>query len=304
MIVHSRWLFTAPNGKVFHAGPSKMMHWISVEGEGWTNEAGLRGNDNSMNGNAVMYDIGKILCLGGAPDYEQAAQSNSDAIVIDINDGSSVRVQQVESMHYSRTMFNSVVLPNGFVVVIGGVNKARLYSEVGAIMKVEMWNPDSQQFQLIADIDIPRAYHASALLLKDGRVLAAGGGLCGDCAENQFNGQILTPPYLYDDNGALATRPVIDDAPAEAFPGDTIDVATNTAINHLVLMRLSASTHSINNDIRRIPLDVTLTGVNQYSTQLPEAATVCLPGPYFLFAVDANGVPSIATTLVIGTAQR
>lgn len=257
-----------------------------------------------MNGNAVMYDVGKILCLGGAPDYEQDAQSNSDAFVIDINNGSSVNVQRVGSMHYTRTMSNSVALPNGSVIVIGGVEKARIYSEDGAVFATEMWNPEDQQFHLLSDIDIPRTYHSSALLLKDGRVLVAGGGLCGDCNANRPNGQVLTPPYLYDSNGYFASRPVIIGAPVNALPGDSIAVVTGSPINQLVLMRLSAATHSVNTDARRIPLVVTATGTHIYSAQLPESPAVALPGPYYLFALDANGVPSIATTLIIETVSR
>lgn len=40
------WLWAAPNGKVFHAGPpGEDMHWIDVEGSGSYTDAGRRGND-------------------------------------------------------------------------------------------------------------------------------------------------------------------------------------------------------------------------------------------------------------------
>lgn len=56
----------APNGKVFHAGPSVSMHWIDTAGGGSITAAFDRGDDtDSMNGNAVMYEIGKILKIGG-----------------------------------------------------------------------------------------------------------------------------------------------------------------------------------------------------------------------------------------------
>lgn len=297
-----RWLFAAPNGNIFHAGPSKMMHWISVEGSGSTEEVGMRGNDYSMNGNAIMYDIGKLLCFGGAPNYEQNTPSHADAFVIDLNNGSTVQVQQVGSLNYARAMMSSAVLPTGAVVVAGGIQNAQLFSEDTAIMTAEIWDPDDQQFYPIADLEVPRTYHSSGLLLKDGRVLIAGGGLCGQCDVNRMNGQILSPPYLYDSSGNLATRPVIENAPDTAFPGDAIAVTTNTAIDRIALVRLSAATHSTNNDLRRIPLALTPSGTaNTYMAQLPSSPAVCLPGSYFLFAMDANGVPSIATTIMIGT---
>lgn len=44
------WLFQAPNGKIFHAGPSVMTHWITTEGPGSIVDAALRGTHDAMNG--------------------------------------------------------------------------------------------------------------------------------------------------------------------------------------------------------------------------------------------------------------
>lgn len=33
------WLFEAPNGKIFHAGPAKQMHWIDLTGDGTVTES-------------------------------------------------------------------------------------------------------------------------------------------------------------------------------------------------------------------------------------------------------------------------
>lgn len=71
------WLVTAPNGKIFHAGPSRQMHWIDVEGNGTITPSVLRGDDtDAMNGNAVMFDIGKILKVGGSSSYENTPGSH------------------------------------------------------------------------------------------------------------------------------------------------------------------------------------------------------------------------------------
>jgi hypothetical protein len=54
---------------VFHAGPSSGMNWITNLGGGGTiAPAGTRGG-TAMNGNAVMYAAGKILCVGGSSSY-------------------------------------------------------------------------------------------------------------------------------------------------------------------------------------------------------------------------------------------
>ena len=40
------WLWPASNGRIFHAGPSEMMHWIDVDNGGSMVNAGLRGSDS------------------------------------------------------------------------------------------------------------------------------------------------------------------------------------------------------------------------------------------------------------------
>lgn len=66
------------------------------------------------------------------------------------------------------------------------------------------------------------------------------------------------------------------------------------------LVRAGAVTHSVNNDARRIPLNSIKTGNTKFSVYLPSSSAVCLPGTYFLFAMNAAGVPSIAATVTIG----
>jgi len=62
------WLFGDSGGTVFHAGPSKQMNWITTTGSGSITGAGNRSDSqDALNGNAGMYDIGKILRLVEPP---------------------------------------------------------------------------------------------------------------------------------------------------------------------------------------------------------------------------------------------
>lgn len=190
------WLFTAPSGLVFHAGPARRMHWIDTSGSGSVKDSVVRGDDtDAMNGNAVMFDTGKILTIGGAPNYDTGAASNR-AYVIDVNDEAAVTVQRTGDMAHRQTLHNSVVLPTGAVVVIGGMPAVYLFSDRDAILDAEIWHPETGVFTKLSSMRIPRTYHSIAILLKDGRILAAGGGLCGSCAANHQDMEILTPPYL------------------------------------------------------------------------------------------------------------
>jgi galactose oxidase len=119
------WLFTAPNGKIFHAGPSKITHYISLDGDGAIKEKLRCGSDHTMNGNVVMFDIGKILTLGGSPDYEfLPATAEAHMITLDPNGSDNVSVEWVQDLLYPQAMANLVVLHNGNMVVVGGMVRA------------------------------------------------------------------------------------------------------------------------------------------------------------------------------------
>ena len=291
------WLFPAPNGQVLHAGPSAAMNWIDTQGVGKITPAGTRGDDAySQSGNAVMYDIGKILKVGGAGAYE-GQNANNRAYVIDVNAGVSVR--KVAPMAFSRIFSNGVVLPNGQVLVIGGHTFGKPWADDTSVLPPELWDPATETFTQLPIIGAPRNYHSVALLLPDARVLSAGGGLCGGCATNHPNAQILTPHYLLNDDGSAATRPVINTAPATATHGTSVGVSTNSAIAAFSLVRMGSTTHTVNNDQRRIPLQFSSTGTNAYSLAIPPNPGVVVPGYYMLFAMNAAGVPSVSKIIQV-----
>jgi|GEM_PF-712894 len=302
------WMFAQSGGWVFQAGPSAQMNWITTSGTGTIQSAGDRGSDPySVNGNAVLYDIGKILKVGGAPAYQQPTSgtiyATNSAYLIDISAGVGVAptVTQLTPMTYERAFSNSVVLPNGQVVVIGGQSIPEPFTDSSAILVPEIWNPATQKFSLLNPMQTPRTYHSTAILLPDGRVFVGGGGQCGTgCPQNHLNAEILTPPYLLNVNGTAATRPTIVSATTSASPGGTLSVTTGGPVSSFVLMRLSATTHTVNNDQRRIPLTVQTTyGAQSYTLALPADPGVLLPGYYMLFVLNSSGVPSVSTTVQI-----
>ena len=302
------WLFAQAGGAVFQAGPSKQMNWITTAGTGTIKGAGRRGTSaDAMNGNAVMYGIGKILTLGGATAYQDAGsavdvQATKRAYTVNISRGphKPVIVHRTSNMAYARAFSNSVVLPNGDVLVVGGQQHPQPFTDTGAALSPELWNPVTGRFKVMAPEAMPRAYHSVAVLLPDGRVFSGGGGLCGDtCTTNHPDGQIFSPPYLFNANGSAARRPVIKTAPARAATGSAIRVTTNSATPRFALIRLSAVTHSVNNDQRLIPLRPGKVRGRTYTLRLPSSKGVLLPGPYMLFALNARGTPSVAKIVFI-----
>jgi len=296
------WLWAAPNGKIFHAGPGETMHWFDVAGNGSSTVVGQRGDDvYSMNGATVMFDVGKILKFGGSISYSGGTPSSDNAYVIDINDENNVTVTATANNAEEGRIFPSaVVLPNGEVMILGGMETSVPFSDNGAHLSAEIYNPTTNSFRTVVDMAIPRTYHSAGILMQDGRVFMGGGGLCNTCNTNHPDAEIYSPPYLFNSSGNLAVRPTVS-APELAFYDSTLNVTGSTDITDFAFIRLSSATHSVNNEQRRVP--VTFTGSNgNYQIDMPNA-NLMPPGNYMLFALNANGVPSISETVLVADAN-
>ncbi|MFI0204883.1 MULTISPECIES: discoidin domain-containing protein [Streptomyces] len=293
------WLHATSGGKVLQLGPSKQMNWITTTGRGSTTSAGTRADSqDAMTGNAVAYDIGKLLTLGGSPAYEKTPATRR-AYTVGIT-GSQVQAARTGDMEHARAFSNSVVLPDGKVAVFGGQGYPVPFSDATSVLAPELWDPATGSFTPLATMAVPRNYHSVANLLPDGRIFSGGGGLCGDCATNHADGAIFTPPYLLAADGSPKPRPAITaGVPPRTAPGTSLTVSTDGPVASFVLMRAAAATHSTDNDQRRVPLVSTAAGGGSYTVSIPADTGVVLPGTYMLFALDAQGVPSIGRFVTI-----
>ncbi|MFF8837304.1 discoidin domain-containing protein [Streptomyces sp. NPDC015130] len=293
------WLYATSGGKVLQLGPSKQMNWITTAGTGSITSAGTRADSqDAMTGNAVAYDIGKLLTLGGSPAYEKSPATRR-AYTVSI-DGGQVRSARTGDMANARAFGNSVVLPDGKVAVFGGQSYPVPFSDATSVLTPELWDPATGRFTPLASMAVPRNYHSVANLLPDGRIFSGGGGLCGDCATNHADGAVFTPPYLLNTDGSPKPRPAITGGvPPRVAAGTSLTVTTSRPVASFVLMRAAAATHSTDNDQRRVPLTSTAAGTGTYKVSVPADKGVVLPGTYMLFALDAQGVPSTARFLTV-----
>ncbi|MFL1484676.1 malectin domain-containing carbohydrate-binding protein [Marinobacter sp. LN3S78] len=285
------FMHVAPNGRVFQSGPMQTMHWFDTAGQGDIEQIGARlgGDQARMFGSAVMYDIGKILITGGN-DASQEEPSSNKAITVDLN-GAAPVIQETTPMQHRRTFQDSVVLPDGRVMVIGGTTVAKLWNDEGSILQPEIWNPDTGEWTPVNSLTVPRNYHSTALLMKDGRVFTGGGGACGACDANHQDAQFYSPDYLFNADGSLASRPEILQAPLQVIAGAQMTINTSEAIAEFNMIRLQGTTHSINTDQRFVPLAFD-GGSGSYSVEVNPNPNVMIPGYYWLFAVNDEGVPS------------
>ncbi|KAH8723245.1 hypothetical protein GQ44DRAFT_774295 [Phaeosphaeriaceae sp. PMI808] len=301
------WLFPWKNGSVFQAGPSKAMNWYFTDGQGGVTPAGVRDPANdAMCGVNVMYDIGKIFSAGGSQYYDRAP-GLSVAHLISIDQvGAPAMVETLPNMKHARAFANVVVLPDGKVLVTGGQGYAQGFTDREPVLTPELFDPVTKTFSELSPEAIPRNYHSVSILLADGTVFSGGGGLCWDdgtgasqrCRNtvDHPNGQIFTPPYLTTG----APRPVISNlANSLTAPGGELKLTMEGAADGIAfsLIRIGSVTHNINSDQRRVPLVSQSTNGSEVVLKLPTDSGIVLPGAWYLFAVSAQGVPSVAKTV-------
>jgi len=234
-----------------------------------------------------------------------------------------------ESMKFPRTYHTATLLPDGKVLVSGGVscpgriniqtvdNNGIPTCSAGQVLSPELWDPQTGKWTTMNKHNDVRAYHSIAALLPDGRVLVGGGGLPGAVGETGQFGlpiidvdqdharlfghhsiEIFSPPYLFDANGNPAARPVITTTPPVSVTyGETFFLGTSSAglQPKVSLVRLPSVTHGTNQDQRLVSIDpVPVMGGIQVT--IPTSPSKVPPGHYMLFVMN-NGVPSIAAII-------
>jgi YVTN family beta-propeller protein len=290
-------LIPTSNGKVLLAGPTVNMAWIDTTGNGSSVPAGVRGDDiPAFGGPVVMYEAGKILKVGGST-WNNGTPASATAYIIDTTAGTA-NVTKMPSMAYPRLYSNSVVLPNGQVLVIGGQTFSQEFSDSYAVLAPELFDPQTQTFTVLPAMSIARNYHSIALLLPDGRVISAGGGLC-NCSADHTDMQIMSPPYLFNTDGTAATQPVILSAPTVVGYGTSAAVLTDSPVTAFSLVRVGSTTHTVNNGQRRVSLAFTPGLNNTYQINLPSNPGILIPGQWMLFALNAQGTPSVAAIISV-----
>jgi galactose oxidase-like protein/fibronectin type III domain protein/Kelch motif protein len=290
------YMFVAPNGKVFCAGPSQTTRYLDTTGTGaWSSVA--NSNYGTRNwGSAVMYDDGKVLLMGGTPCGFYPGTSctslpTASAEIIDLNSPTPAWQYTGSMVTGGRRLFNATLLADGKVLVSGGT---RGYEDPNTqpsnpAYACEMWDPATGTWTTMASLTKIRSYHSIALLLPDGRVLSAGGTFGGASAE------IYSPPYLFH-----GSRPTITSAPSSVAYGQSFFVGTPdaTSISKVTLIALSSVTHGFNmgQRVSRPSFSQATGGLN---VTAPSNSNNIPPGYYMLFLLNSNGVPSVANIVQI-----
>jgi len=187
-------------------------------------------------------------------------------------------------------MPNTVILPDGRIMVIGG----NLYGHPeGPVLIAEIYNPETRKTRLIPGMRIPRGYHSSALLLPDGSVWVGGGEepTFWPEADTKTKIEIYRPGYFFD-----GTRPqILTQGPLEIGYGQSFSilVRSNVELVRAVLIRPGSTTHAFDFDQRYVEIEIeeqAPVGGEEYEVGLraPGDSNLALPGYYMLFVLKGK----------------
>ena len=296
----------APDGRLFMSGPAARSWFLDTAGRGtWTalvGPGGIRDNARRDYAPSVMYDVGKIVYMGGG--NNSAPQPQTPTAAVEVIDLAEPAWRTTNPMHFARRQHNATLLPDGTVLVTGGTQGVGFNDLTSGqpVREAELWDPATERWTVLAAESVDRCYHSTAILLPDATVLSAGGGEfdIGNHTPNppkdtHLNAQIFRPPYLF--RGA---RPEITAAPTTISYGETfvVETAAPEEIGNVTMVRLASVTHTdnMNQRINFLAFEVSAGGVRVTS---PGRPAICPPGHYMLFALNRAGVPSLARIIHI-----
>lgn len=242
----------------------------------------------------------RVMVIGGggpAPVTQQTPATDTCEI-LDLG-ATDPQWTLVAPMKRRRVMPDAVLLPDGHVFACNGSSAGASDNAVNPVFDAEMYDPETDTWTLLCHASVPRLYHATALLLPDGRVLTAG----TDCAWNpapynvsQLKVEVFNPPYCF------RPRPDIGYPGLYIDHGHEFDVPTTSAdaIQSAVLMRCGSVTHSFNSDQRCVGVPIVARTSTTVRLAVPSDSAVAPPGPYLVFLLDEAKTPSVGRFVLMG----
>ncbi len=292
-----------PNGNVFYSGPTTGSSMFNPATHTWTTNVAFTNSSTTRTyGSSVLLPLTpannytpRVLILGGGN------PSTASTEIIDLS-VSPLKWISGPPMSQPRIEMDATLLPNGQVLALGGsLNDEDINT---ASLKADLYNPISNTFTPAGAEVYARLYHSVSLLLPDATVWVAGGNPQRGTYESHM--EIYSPPYLFNADGTLATRPAIAGTSSSvigyngAFQLQTPDAAN---ISSVVLMRNGATTHAFDMDQRHVGLAFSA-GAGILNVAGPPNGNIAPPGYYMLFILNNAGVPSVAKMVQVSAAAN
>lgn len=128
----------------------------------------------------------------------KAPNAETSAVQADLREANVSKTEIVASLNENRASHSATVLPDGKVIIIGGLNSPQSF-----LSDAEIFNPETNQFSLLSGkMNTPRAGH-TATLLPDGKILIVGGWSKLNTAES--SAELYDPQAdVFAQTGAMA----------------------------------------------------------------------------------------------------
>jgi Domain of unknown function (DUF1929) len=290
-----------PDGRILHAGPEPET-WIfdpsaPATSPNWKYVNSTVNTEYRSYGSVVLLPLlpqtnyqPVVMTMGGMGNSVVATNTTE---LMDMSEANPMWVAG-PAMSAPRVEMNAVLLPTGKVLAIGG--SANDEQESTASRSADLYDPLTNSFTALAPNTYPHLYHSTAVLLPDASVALSG----GNPEQGKFEPhiEIYKPPYFFNADGSLATRPSLTGTPATITDGQTFTATSNGTIAAVVLVRESAATHAFDMSQRLIGLNFGTDG-QTIGIAAPPNANIAPPGPYLLFVIDKNGVPSVGKMVTV-----
>ncbi|PON93847.1 1,4-alpha-glucan-branching enzyme [Trema orientale] len=260
----------------------------------------------------------EVLICGGAPagSYTQALSRKFLAALktcarIKITDPNPTWV--LEDMPLARVMGDMTLLPTGNVLIVNGGASGTAGWELGRdpVFSPVLYRPDSgvgSRFETQNPSTIPRMYHSTAVLLRDGRVLVGGSNphvyynFSGVLFPTELSLEAFSPSYLDSQFANLRPRIVSPGSQTKLSYAQklvvrfTVSGALAQNLVSLTMVAPSFTTHSFSMNQRLLVLSaekVTNLGKTTYQVEATAPGSgVLAPSGYYLLFVVHQEIPS------------
>ncbi|GAV79339.1 Glyoxal_oxid_N domain-containing protein/DUF1929 domain-containing protein [Cephalotus follicularis] len=267
----------------------------------------------------AAYIEAEVLVCGGAPkgSFVQASQGD---FVAALNTCGRIKITDpnpqwiMETMPQGRVMGDMILLPNGNVLVVNGAGAGTAGWEYGRnpVLNPVLYRPDNpigSRFEQQNPSSIPRLYHSTAILLRDGRVLVGGSNphtyynFTGVLFPTELSLEAFYPQYLDPQSSNLRPQIILPKPPAKLGYDQKVKVrfmVTGTLAQNMVSVTMVAptfTTHSFSMSQRLLVLGgdkVTIyLGKSTYEVEVttPNSGILAASGYYLLFVVHQD-IPS------------
>ena len=235
----------------------------------------------------VVLEDGRVLAIG------VLKGPNNNTVMGEIYDPSTETWSLTSNSGLVRLQTEVVQLPDGRVFVGGGETETTpppVPNSLGIVKWTDLYDPATNSWRRMADMNWFREYHAVTLLIPDGRVVTTGGTrIKFQVGPTSNDIEAFSPPYLF-----RGVRPQITSVSTTTPTRGgqlSLGIAPDTQITSVVLLGMQTTTHWVDGGIpRRLVLPFQQSNSTVTAT-LPTDPNALPLGHYMVFAM-VDDIPS------------